>query len=104
MRAETQRALEEIIKLVGQITELRKRMDERQDFRLTVIERKLGIPTGTNALAGALEHEPVSEQRKRLIEALLQPAPPVPMPGNGLLAPLGFAQSMNPRAVGGRND
>lgn len=89
MRAETQRALEEIITLVGQITELRKTMDERQDFRLTVIERMLGgIPTETNALAGALEHEPVSEQRKRLIEALLQPAPPVPMPGSGLLAPL----------------
>ena len=43
-------------------------------------DAKLGIPTGTNALAGALEHEPVPEQRKRLIEALLQPAPPVPMP------------------------
>ena len=72
--------LEEIIKLVGQITELLKTMDERQDFRLTVIERKLGIPTGTNALAGAHEQESVSEQSKRLIEALLQPTPPAPMP------------------------
>ena len=43
MRAETQRALERIITLVGQTTELRKTMDERQNFRLTVIERMLGI-------------------------------------------------------------
>ena len=104
MRAETQRALEEIIKLVGQITELLKTMDERQDFRLTVIERKLGIPTGTNALAGAPQQESVSEQNKRLIEALLQPTPQAPPPDNGLLAPLGFAPIMNPRTVGGRND
>jgi hypothetical protein len=64
-------------------------MDERQNLRLTVIEKKLAIPTGTNPLAGAPQQESVSEQNKRMIEALLQPTPPGP-----LLAPLSLAPSL----------
>ena len=47
--------------------------DERQNFRLTVIEKKLDIPTATNPLAGVRpEQGSASEQDKRLIESLLQ--------------------------------
>ena len=104
VRAEIQRAEERIAKYMEQTIRLLEMMDERQNLRLTVIEKKLDISTGTNPLAGVPQQESVSEQNKRLIEALLQPTPQAPLPGNGLLAPLGFAQSMNPRAVGGRND
>ena len=71
-----------------QTIRLLEMMDERQNLRLTVIEKKLDISTGTNPLAGAPEQESVSEQNKRLIEALLQPTPQALLPGNGLLAPL----------------
>ena len=88
MRAEIQRAEGRIAKYMEQTIRLLEMMDERQNFRLTVIEKKLGIPTGTNPIAGAPQQESVSEQNKRLMEALLQPTPRAPLPGNGLLAPL----------------
>jgi hypothetical protein len=87
MRAEIQRAEERIAKYMERTIRLLEMTDERQNFRLTVIEKKLDIPTGTHLLAGALEQESASEQDKRLIEALLQPTPQVSLPGHGLLAP-----------------
>ena len=89
MRAEIQRAEERIAKYMERTIRLLEMTDERQNFRLTVIEKKLGIPTGTNPLAGAPQQESASEQDERLIEALLQPTPPAP-----LLAPLSLAPSL----------
>ena len=76
MRAEIQRAEEKFAKYMERTIRLLEMTDERQNFRLTVIEKKLGIPTGINPIAGAPQQESASEQDKRLIEALLQPTPP----------------------------
>ena len=89
MRAEIQRAEEKFAKYMERTIRLLEMTDERQNFRLTVIEKKLGIPTGTNPLAGAPQQESASEQDKRLIEALLQPTPPAT-----LLDPLSLAPSL----------
>jgi hypothetical protein len=87
IRAEIQRAEERIAKYMGRTITLLEMTDERQNFRLTVIEKKMDIPTATNPLAGAPEQESASEQDKRLIESLLQPTPQLSLPGAGLLAP-----------------
>jgi len=64
--------------------------DERQNFRLTVIEKKLDIPIASNPLVAAPQHQSVSEQNE--IEALLQPTPLLPLPGPGLLASGSFKE------------
>ena len=92
MRAEIVKASHystgELCKLISQLLDLHRQQDELLNRRLTAIEEKLGIPTGNNALAGA----PISEQNRRLIEALLQPAaPPTPPPQRPALAPLSMA-------------
>jgi hypothetical protein len=79
IRTEIQRAEERIAKYMDRTIRLLEMADERQNFRLTVIEKKLEIPTRANPLAGAPQHESASEQDKHLIEALLQPAPHVPL-------------------------
>ena len=89
LRAEIQRAEERIAQYMERTIRLLEMTDERQNFRLTVIEKKLDIPTGTNPLAGAPQQESASEQDSRLIEALLQPTPPAP-----LLGPLSLALSL----------
>jgi hypothetical protein len=89
MRAEILRAEEKFAKYMERTIRLLEMTDERQNFRLAVIEKKLGIPNGTNPLAGAPPQESASEQDKRLIDALLQPTPPAP-----LLAPLSLAPSL----------
>ena len=89
MRAEILRAEKKFAKYMERTIRLLEMTDERQNFRLTVIEKKLGIPNGTNPLAGAPQQELASEQDKRLIDALLQPTPPAP-----LLAPLSLAPSL----------
>lgn len=76
---------EEVCKLISEPIDLTQRQNDLHHRRLTEIEKKLGIPTGDNALAGA----PISEQNRRLIEALLQPASPTPQ--RPLLAPLSMA-------------
>ena len=53
MRAEILRAEEKFAKYMERTIRLLEMTDERQNFRLTVIEKKLAIPTGTNPLAGA---------------------------------------------------
>ena len=88
MREEIQRAEERIAKYMDRTIRLLEMTDERQNFRLTVIEKKLDIPTRANPLTVAPEHDPVSEQDKQLIEALLQPTPQVPLPGRDLLGPV----------------
>jgi hypothetical protein len=85
MRAEIQRAEERISKFIERTIRLVELTDERQNFRLTVIEKKLDIPTASNPLVAAPQHQSVSEQNE--IEALLQPTPQLPLPGPGLLAP-----------------
>jgi len=94
MRAEIQRAEERIAKYMDRTIRLLEMTDERQNFRLTVIEKKLDIPTRANPQAGEPQHASVSEQDKRLIEELLQPTPQVPLPDTRLLA----ASSTNGRA------
>ena len=84
MREEIQKAEERIAKYIDRTIRLSEIAEERQNFRLTVIEKKLDIPTRANPLTGAPQHDPVSEQDKHLIEALLQPTPQVPLPGRGL--------------------
>ena len=76
MREEIQRAEERIAKYMDRTIRLLDMADERQNFRLTVIEKKLDIPTRANPLTGAPQHNPASEHDKHLIEALLQPTPP----------------------------
>jgi hypothetical protein len=83
MRAEIQRAEERISKFIERTIRLVELTDERQNFRLTVIEKKLDIPTTSNPLVAAPQHQSVSEQNE--IEALLQPTPQLPLPGHGLL-------------------
>ena len=89
LRAEIQRAEERIAQYMERTIRLLEMTDERQNFRLTVIEKKLDIPTGTNPLAGAPQQESASEQDKRLIESLLQPTAPA-----SVLAPLSRAPSL----------
>jgi hypothetical protein len=84
MRAEIQRAEERISKFIERTIRLVELTDERQNFRLTVIEKKLDIPTTSNPLVAAPQHQSVSEQNE--IEALLS-TPQLPLPGPGLLAP-----------------
>ena len=57
MRAEILRAEEKFAKYMERTIRLLEMTDERQNFRLTVIGKKLGIPTGTNPLAGAPQQE-----------------------------------------------
>jgi hypothetical protein len=52
MRAEIQKAEERIAKYMDRTIRLLEMTDERQNFRLTVIEQKLDIPTGLNPRAG----------------------------------------------------
>ena len=85
MREEIQRAEERIAKYMDRTIRLLEMTDERQNFRLTVIEKKLDIPTRANP--GAPQHDPASEQDKHLIEALLQPTPQVPLSARGLPGP-----------------
>ena len=84
MRAEIQRAEERISKFIERTIRLVELTVERQNFRLTVIEKKLDIPTTSNPLVAAPQHQSVSEQNE--IEALLS-TPQLPLPGPGLLAP-----------------
>ena len=89
MQAEIQRAEETFAKYMERAIRLLEMTDERQNFRLTVIEKKLDIPTGTNPLVGAPEQELACEQDKRLIELLLQPKALA-----SVLAPLSLAPSL----------
>jgi hypothetical protein len=81
----------EVCKLISQLMELTQQQNALHHHRLTEIEKKLGIPTGDNALADA----PISEQNRRLIEALLQPAPPTPQ--EPPRAPLSMAPRLLPK-------
>jgi len=85
MREEIQRAEERIAKYMDRTIRLLEMTDERQNFRLTVIEKKLDIPTRANPLANEPQPESVSEQDKRLIEELLQPTSQVPLSDPGLV-------------------
>ena len=52
MRAEIQRAQERIAKYMERTIRLLEMTDERQNFRLTVIEKKLGIPNWDQSSSG----------------------------------------------------
>ena len=59
MQAEIQRAEERFAKYMERAIRLLEMTDERQNFRLTVIEKKLGIPTGPSEAILLLEHNGV---------------------------------------------
>jgi hypothetical protein len=74
----------EVCKLLDKLMELTQSQNERHHLRLTEIEKRLGIPTVDDALASP----PISEQNRRLIDAMLgRSTPPAAPLGFGSLAP-----------------